>query len=147
MKKFKFSLEKVLEYRNHLQKKEMDALARLRAEYIRLLDEERKLVDKYENTKREYESLASVGLKIVDAAVILSHIEDLRKLIELQRAKISEKELQIEHQTKKLVAVTQEKMTVEKLREKKLEIYRGEEVKSEEKFIDDFIANRKSLSY
>ncbi|HHW24112.1 MAG TPA: hypothetical protein GXX22_01505 [Clostridiales bacterium] len=146
MKKFKFSLDKVLEYRNHLQRREKDILARLRTEYSLLLEEERQLLDLYEKAKRDYEMRSAAGLLVADAAIMLNHIDDIKKQIELQRAKIIEKEHEIEKQTKKVVAITQDKMTVEKLREKKFEIYTGEVVKSEEKFIEDFIANRKSIS-
>jgi flagellar biosynthesis chaperone FliJ len=59
--------------------------------------------------------------------------------------KINEKFLQIENQSKKLIAVTQDKMTVEKLRDKKYEDYKAELSRSEEKFIDDFLSNRSSL--
>lgn len=146
MKKFKFSLDKVLEYRNHLQRREKDILARLRTEYSLLLEEERQLLDLYEKAKRDYEMRSAAGLLVADAAIMLNHIDDIKKQIELQRVKIIEKEHEIEKQTKKVVAITQDKMTVEKLREKKFEIYTGEVVKSEEKFIEDFIANRKSIS-
>lgn len=146
MKRFKFSLEKVLDYRTHIQDKEKDTLAKLRAEYNQLLDEERELQRRYEAAKREYAESSAAGIKIIDAAIMLNNIEDIRRLIEIQRAKISEKEMQVEHQAKKLIVATQEKMTVEKLREKKLEIYRSEEAKSEEKFIDDFLSNRKSIA-
>jgi len=146
LKKFKFSLDKVLEYRNHLQRREKDILARLRTEYSLLLEEERQLLDLYEKAKRDYEMRSAAGLLVADAAIMLNHIDDIKKQIELQRVKIIEKEHEIEKQTKKVVAITQDKMTVEKLREKKFEIYTGEVVKSEEKFIEDFIANRKSIS-
>lgn len=146
MKRFKFSLEKVLDYRRHIQDKEKDALARLRAELNQLLDEERELHLRYEAAKREYAENSAAGIKIIDAAVMLNNIEDIRRLIEIQKAKIIDKELQVDNQAKKLIVATQDKMTVEKLREKKLEIYRGEETKSEEKFIDDFLSNRKSLA-
>ena len=146
MKRYKFSLEKVLKYRGHLQKKEQDALARLHAELNSLLDEEKELVSRYENAKREYERLSAAGMRVIDTAVMLNHIESIRKQIVLQKAKFSEKGLEIENQTKILVAVTREKRTVEKLRDKKLEIYRNEKSKKEEKFIEDFIANRKSIA-
>lgn len=146
MKRFKFSLEKVLDYRRHIQDKEKDTLALLRAEYNQLLDEERELQRRYEAAKREYAENSAAGIKIIDAKIMLNNIEDIRRLIEIQKAKISEKEIQVDNQAKKLVVATQEKMTVEKLREKKLEIYRDEETKSEEKFIDDFLSNRKSLA-
>lgn len=145
MKKFKFSLEKVLEYRGHIQKREKDILARLRAEYSALLAEERMLVRKYEDAKQEYTSLSAAGMKIIDAKIILCHIDNIKKLIEAQRVKINEKFLQIENQSKKLIAVTQDKMTVEKLRDKKYEDYKAELSRSEEKFIDDFLSNRSSL--
>lgn len=146
MKKFKFSLEKVLEYRGHILKKEKDILAKLRAEYSALLAEERKLLEAYENAKREYTRLSAAGMKIINTKVMLCHIENIQKLIAALRVKINEKYLQIENQSKRLIAATKEKMTVEKLRDKKFEDYKAEQSKSEEKFLDDFLSNRNSLT-
>lgn len=144
MKKFKFSLQKVLEFNTHIQKKEKDILAALRAEYDALTAEEKLLINEYENAKQEYAERAASGMKVIDTWTMLDYIKNIKDLIEAQRKKINDKKVQIDKQSAKLIAVTQDKMTVEKLRESKLNIYNFNVQKSEEKFIEEFISNRDS---
>jgi flagellar FliJ protein len=146
MKKFKFSLEKVLEFDRHIQKKETDVLAVLNLEYSELVDEEDRLVKEYESAKKEYSERAASGMKIIDTAIMLNHIEDIRNLINAQRVKIDQKLVEVENQTAKLISVTQDKMTVEKLRDKKLELYKIEERKNDDRQIEEFISYRGSLA-
>jgi Flagellar FliJ protein. len=145
VKKFKFSLDKVLEFNRHIQKKETDILAVLHAEYDELVAKKMSLINEYEHAKQEYYEHAASGIKVIDIVMILNHIEDIQKLIKDQNIKISEKNLQVEKQSVKLISVTQDKKTVEKLRDNKLEIYKSEQRKNDEKFIEEFLSNRNSL--
>ena len=68
----------------------------------------------------------------------------MQNKIRLQKKKIIEKQSQIDTQAEKLIAISKDKATVEKLRENKCLKYRAEEQKSEERFIEEFIANTAS---
>ncbi|HBR31045.1 MAG TPA: hypothetical protein DD733_03065 [Clostridiales bacterium] len=64
----------------------------------------------------------------------------IKKKMKNLKKTMEEKKLLIDKQIDKLVQVSKEKTTTEKLREGKYEQYRACERKSEEKFIEEFIA-------
>lgn len=144
MKKFNFSLQKVLEYNTHIQKKEKDILSKMRAEYNDLEQQLHLIQVRYEYEKQNYISVCQKGTSIKNATLILNYIKDLQNQIRLQKKKMIEKQIQIDAQTEKLIEVSKDKTTVEKLRESKYQKYKFEERKSEERFIEEFIANTAS---
>lgn len=140
MKKFSFPLQKVLEYNTHIQKKEKDSLAFMRAEYFELENQMVLLIQKHELNKQKYLNGSVQGINAFTASSMLLYIKEIEKQIDHLRKIMTEKQNQIDLQTEKLIRVTQDKMTVEKLKENKLEKYKTVERKSEENSIEEFIS-------
>lgn len=140
MKKFKFPLQKVLEYNTHLQRKEKDILARMHLEYKALEAQLYALMQKYEQNKINYLESCAAGTSIINVSVLLRYLSELDEQIKRMRQKLKEAQEQIDRQTEKLVEVTKDKTKVEKLRESKLSKYLFEAQKQEELFIEEFVS-------
>lgn len=140
MKKFVFPLQKVLEYNEHIQKREQDILAAMRAEYYKLEKMYLQLVEKYEYHKIKYLEDCEAGINISNVSFLLQYINEVEKQIKQLYRKMAEKQAQIDKQTEKLVQVSKDKVTVEKLKDSKFEKHKAAEHKSSEKFIEEFIS-------
>lgn len=146
MKKFSFSLEKVLEYSSHLLKKEKETLQKLKAELMALNSQETFLLKKLEHQKNEYIRLCGDGISLPSAGSRLKYIGVLRDEIKELKAKIEAKKKQIETQTGVVIEVTKEKTKVEKLKEAKYKLYITNEQKEEERFIEEFVSHKSALT-
>ena len=146
-KKFSFSLQKLLSYKEQLFDIEQTILNDMRAvlhgfeqellhlqrEHIRRSDEfNQKMLDG--TTPAEMERYKNY-MMMIDL-----NIQHKEKQIELQK-------LAIDKQMDKVRECKIEISTIEKLREKKLEEYRYNENKAEELFIEEFVSNTKAASY
>lgn len=140
MKKFDFPLQKVLEYNAHMQKKEKDILAVMHAEYNELENQVISLKQSYANYIQKYLKKSIQGINITLVSFMLKYIKEIENKIQKVFKKMAEKQLQIDKQTQKLIEVSKEKVTVEKLRDSKYDKYKAVERKSEELFIEEFIA-------
>ena len=144
MKKFQFPLQKILEYKIHVQKKEKDTLKAMQLEYNLLEEHMKELKKSYEQYKNEYLSKASKGMPVRELVMLCTYITEIQKKIKALQAEMEEAKEKIDRQIDVLLAVTREKTTIEKLKEQKLFEYSEEERKKEEKFIDELVANSAS---
>ena len=141
MKKFHFPLQKVLEYKEHVQDQEKNTLATMQLEHQKLCDRKRQMEAEYERCKREYLSLCDAGTHAVDVRVRGIYLAELSKQIEQMIIAIEHSQRRLEAQREVLLAVTKEKTSLEKLRGKYLQEYEAQQRKEDERFIGEFVAN------
>ncbi len=140
MKKFKFSLDTVLSYKQQvleaLQGEHALALAAVRAQEELLED----LWQGYRDYNAEYRQRAEEGLPLTEALMYQNGLRAAEQ--EIQRETRQLEELQAEEEKKREAVVEAKKDTssIEKLKEKKLDAYRRAEAKSEETFIEEFVS-------
>lgn len=140
MKKFKFSLDTVLSYKQQvleaLQGEHALALAAVRAQEELLED----LWQGYRDYNAEYRQRAEEGLPLTEALMYQNGLRAAEQ--EIQRETRRLEELQVEEEKKREAVVEAKKDTssIEKLKEKKLDAYRRAEAKSEETFIEEFVS-------
>ena len=140
MKKFKFSLDTVLSYKQQvleaLQGEHALALAAVRAQEELLED----LWQGYRDYNAEYRQRAEEGLPLTEALMYQNGLRAAEQ--EIQRGTRRLEELQAEEEKKREAVVEAKKDTssIEKLKEKKLDAYRRAEAKSEETFIEEFVS-------
>lgn len=144
MKKFKFELQRVHEYTLHMQKREKDKLAELRHEYDELNNQMIELKHKYNTCKQKQIKECFDGISIMQLILSNTYLNQLAAKILLLKKEITEMEIKIEDQIQVLLAVTKEKTTLDKLKDKHLERYNSLERKQNELFIDEFVANKAS---
>ena len=140
MKKFQFSLDTVLSYKQQiqdsLQSEHAESLARVRRQE-KLLDE---LLAKYRAYCAEYRERCEAGLPITDVLVYQSGLRAMEREIEKASAHLEELRRQEEKKRMEFIEAKRETASIEKLREKKLQDYQKALDKSNELFIEEFVS-------
>lgn len=142
MKRYEFGLQKVLDYDKFIQKNEADAMNTLQAEYLDMKAKHDALSSEYLELKRQYQEDCENGQNAGKAAATGRYIMEVAQKLVRSKALLQEQSNRIEVQREKLVAVTQDKEMIEKLRAHSWESYRAAERKSDELFIEDFLSNK-----
>lgn len=140
MKKFKFSLDTVLSYKQQvleaLQGEHALALAAVR-EQETLLE---KLWQEYRDYNAEYRRRAEEGLPLTEALMYQNGLRAAEQEIQRQTARLEELRAEEEKRREKVVEAKKDTSSIEKLKEKKLDAYHRAEAKSEEAFIEEFVS-------
>lgn len=146
MKKFFFSLDTVLSYKQQV-------LDSLKAEHARILMKVRECEDAIEKLEAEhrrcvleFRECRMNGMKISDIHTYENYLEALglkirRKYEEL--AKLKEKE---EAKRSEVVEAKKETSSIDKLKEKKFKEYEKAVQKEEEQFIEEFVATKRAMA-
>ena len=140
MKKFKFSLDTVLSYKQQvleaLQGEHALALAAVR-EQEALLEN---LWQEYRDYNAEYRRRAEEGLPLTEALMYQNGLRAAEQEIQRQTARLEELRAEEEKRREKVVEAKKDTSSIEKLKEKKLDDYHKAEAKSEEAFIEEFVS-------
>lgn len=140
MKKFKFSLDGVLSYKQQI----LDAL---QAEHGALLaqvrikeDEIAKYWYDYRQFNNAYQNEVKKGLPVTEVLMYQSRLRAMER--EIQRETLILDELKKKEDAKRaeVVEARKESASIEKLRKKKLIAYHKEEAKNEEQMIEEFVS-------
>ncbi|WP_019229732.1 flagellar export protein FliJ [Sedimentibacter sp. B4] len=142
MKKFSFSLQKVLEIKEQVLENLKLELSNLNHDYKEVENEIAIMKSKYSDINMEFSEKSSVSISVGEMSyykMLLSSI--LRKIEskEEEKEKILKK---IEDKRHEIVSKNVEISSLEKLREKELEKYNSALAKSEELFIEEFVSNK-----
>lgn len=142
MKKFRFPLDIVLEYRRQVQDSLQVELGAAAAEVRR---QEQVLEDtrlRYAGINREYREKAALGLSIAEMRGYETGLKVQQGVIARELAQLETLRRRMEAKRQELVSAKLDVSSVEKLREKKLQAYVKDVEKSEEQFIDDLVGAR-----
>lgn len=145
MKKFKFSLQKILEIKEQLLKNMKDELNYLNQQIKRIDGEITCLSNKYSETNKEFVEKSSVSMTIGEMSYYKIFMNNILKDI---TKKEEEKEIvnkKIEAKKHDIIEMNKEISSLEKLKDKELEKYNEGILKSEEIFIDEFVSNKTTL--
>ena len=140
MKKFKFSLDTVLSYKQQvleaLQGEHALALAAVRAQEELLED----LWQGYRDYNAEYRQRAEEGLPRTEALMYQNGLRAAEQEIQRETRRLEELQAEEEKKREAVVEAKKDTSSIEKLKEKKLDAYRRAEAKSEETFIEEFVS-------
>lgn len=146
MKKFKFSLDTVLSYKEQV----LDALKGEHAAILVKVREQEdyleELWNKYRGYNAEYSQRKLEGMTILDATIYqsgLRHMEDVIQQ-ETERLEVLRKEEEAKRQ--EVVEAKKETASLDKLKDKKLDLYNKSVQKAEENLIDEFVSSARSRS-
>ena len=144
MKKFTFSLDSVLSFKEQ-------ALDALRGEHAAILLQVRQQEERLETVKKEYRDYngeycrrKSEGMTIMDAMMYESGLRVLENDIERETERLAQVRKREEAKRDEVVEAKKETSSLEKLREKKLDIYQKAVQKSEETLLEEFIISARS---
>ena len=145
MKKFRFSLETVMEYKQQV-------LDSLQAEHGAILAKVRRQEELIEELEAAYRHLAQEfnrrkleGISILDAMKYEQYLRSSERKLEETYQHLAKLQKQEEAKRDEVVEAKKETSSIEKLREKKLEGYNKAVQKSEEAMIDEFVMTRRAM--
>ena len=140
MKKFKFSLDSVLSYKQQildsLQSEHGAILARMRAKEEELDRRWRE----YRQCNEEYQHRAAQGLAMTDVLMYQSRLRAMEREIQRATQELEDLKKQEEAKRAEVVEAKKESASIEKLKDKKLAAYHKEAAKQEEQFIEEFVS-------
>lgn len=145
MKKFRFSLETVLDYKQQvldaLQKEHGVIMAQVKEqeEYLAGLEAD------YRDMDAEFCQRKLEGITILDAMRYEQYLRAMERQIEEARQFLAELQKQEEAKRREVVEAKKDTSSIEKLREKKLEVYNKAVQKSEENLIDEFVTTKRIM--
>lgn len=141
MKKFEFSLEKMLSFKDQMLSGEKLKLADLRSRLAHLNEVLEQLRKEFAYCDAELKEQERTGLTPQGFSRRKAYLNALSEKIKLQQQHIRTMEAKVSDQVAVVVRVSQEVTTLEKLKDRQLEEYRTAEGKEQELLIDEFVAN------
>lgn len=145
MKRFKFSLEEVLSYKQQI----LESLQIEQGELLRRAEEQRRVLERsrtvYADYGAEYARRCAEGLSASDVMMYQMGLRAQEKEIERESHRLQERLNAVEEKKKEVVEAKKETSTLEKLRENKLEDYNKAAAKLEEQFIEEFVSTLRSV--
>lgn len=140
MKKFSFSLDSVLSYKN-------EVLESLKNEHGKLLknvvDQENyidSLNQQYNNCNQEFNEKKKNGITIVEASIYEAYFRQMENNLKKEHTKLEKFKELAEQKRKEVVEAKKDTSSIEKLKEKKIEEYNKEVQKFEEANIEEFVS-------
>lgn len=140
MAKFVFKFQTILELKIQIEENLKNELGKaiqkleLEKEILRGIEQER------EASIDEFNEVSSQGTVVEKLREYTSYISYLKGRIELQKENVNYAQNDVDRYREQLIAAMQEREMLEKLREKKHEEYMKEQLKQEQKEIDEVVS-------
>ena len=146
MKKFRFSLETVLDYKQQaleaLQIEHGTILAQVKAQETEIQEME---MD-YRQLDGEFARRKMEGITIVDAMKYDQYLRARERELEAAYHRLEKLQKRAEEKRLEVVEARKETSSIEKLREKKLDGYNKAVQKSEEAMIDELVSTKRIMA-
>ena len=144
MKKFKFSLDSVLSYKQQV----LDALKGEHAAILAQVREQEGVLEAawqdYRDCNEEYRQRKAEGLTVIDAMFYQNGLRALEADIERETQRLEELRVQEEKKRQEVVDAKIDTSSLEKLKDKKLDLYNKAVQKAEENLIDEFVSSARA---
>lgn len=141
MKRFEFSLNKLMGYKKQVLDREKNDLAHLRRQQQQMLDEKSELEARLTSSNNEFCQKSGVGMTVLQITMFKSYHQSLSQQIKELEASIEKMEEKVQKQLGVVIEATKEVSSLEKLEEKQLEEYNFMVAKQEEQFISEYVMN------
>lgn len=140
MKKFNFTLGTVLNYKNQV----LDSLKNEHAKILARINEQEKVIhnleEEYKKCNNNFNQKKMEGITIIESIGFEAYLRKLEVSIKQEEKKLALIKVEEENKRMEVVAAKQDTSSLEKLKEKKLEIYHKEEQKAEEALVEEFVS-------
>ncbi len=142
MKKFVFSLQKMLQYREQILEKEKNSLTLLNSQRVALEQKINDYDQSFWNINKDMQVKTQRGTTILEIQSTKYQLENLRIQLRLMRKELELLEISVDKQRKIVIECTKEVTSLEKLKEKQLEEYNYNLAKAEEEKVAEFISSK-----
>ncbi|MFR9151044.1 MAG: flagellar export protein FliJ [Hungatella sp.] len=140
MKKFAFSLERMLNFQSQNLEKEMGILGRMTAERDALEAPKRDMADKAAGVQADITRREAEGTTIFMLKACFSILESARNQLEEMEEELKLLQAGLERQRQIVTEASREVKKLEKLKEKQLEEYHRGEAKEQQETIAEHVA-------
>lgn len=146
MKKFQFSLDTVLDYKQQVLDARQGEYG-IAAAAVHLQEQVlERAQTRYTEYSAEYNRRQAEGMIIADALAGQNALRVLENEIACAQARLEDLRKEAEEKRAQMVEAKKETATLEKLREKKLDLYHKEQQKREEAFIDELVSTNRVMA-
>ena len=142
MKKFQFTLQKLMDFRQQELDRQKNTLRVLQADLQRIYEEKDELSRKVVESSQELEEVCRHGAQAFEISVRKRYIVTLQQEIHAREFTAQRKQEEINKQLGVVVEATKDVRTLEKLEEKQLEDYKAAATKENEQFIEEFVSGQ-----
>jgi len=140
VKKFKFTLDTVLAYKQQV----LDALQGEHAVLLAKVREQEEVLEsvqqRYRDYNQEYRERSEQGISILDATLYQNGLRVLERDIQRETETLRRLREQEEKKREEVVEAKKDTSSLEKLKDKKLDQYQKSVAKAEELLIDEFVS-------
>ena len=144
MKKFQYNLQSVLEYKQRI----LDDLKEQYALRMKFVEEKKleiqNLRAKADALTVEFDEVKKTGAAIEKFLMYSSMIDNLDKQVEIEKEALKILQANADKKKEEVIAANIDVNKFEKLKEKKQEVYKAQEQKDNEAFIDEFVNNQQN---
>ena len=147
MKKFSFSLDKVLDYKQQILESVQAEHAAAIAEVQRQEEVLQEAWHGYRAYNEEFCESKKTGLLITEALFYETRLRAMEGCIQKETEQLKKLRQAEEQKRNAVVEMRKETASLEKLKEKKQALYQKAVQKSEEAFIEEFVSNCRASSY
>ncbi len=142
MKKFMFTLDKVLDYNKMVYERERNELSKLRSE-LRALEEHLNLLElTLEEKSRTFKESMTVGVSVDELRQFQYLKVNMEEQIKETNRLITLKRIEVESQLRKVITADQDVKKMEKLKENQLEEYTKADQKETQEFILESVSRK-----
>lgn len=146
MKKFQFSLQRLLNFKEQAFEIEMTVLAEMNAVLASLQNELIVIGEERKARILSYNQKVMGGIAPMEISLHKVYLKALEESIEQKKIQIAMQKKAVEKQTEKVREAKIEISTIEKLKEKKLEEYNYLANKAQELFIEEFVSTKRAMN-
>jgi flagellar FliJ protein len=142
MKKFNFSLQKVLEIKEQLLDNFKIELSGLNNDLKNINDAVENLKRQFRDINQEFVNKSRISISVGEMTYYKLLMESIFKQIEVKEEEKHDIIKKIEAKRQEIVNMNKEITSLEKLKDKELEKHNKEAEKGEEIFIEEFVSNK-----
>ena len=141
MKKFKYSLETVYQFKLQVLDKLKEEYAIKQQEVLNQQSLINRLQEELFHYEEEFERVKQEGASIETIMMYVNGIERMEKRIGKEKDELIRRTVIAEEKKREVIKANVDTNAFEKLKEKKLEEYRIQGQKAEEQFIEEFVSH------
>ena len=141
MKKFKYSLETVYQFKLQVLDKVKEEYAIKQQEVLNQQSLINRLQEELFHYEEEFERVKQEGASIETIMMYVNGLERMEKRIGKEKDELIRRTVIAEEKKREVIKANVDTNAFEKLKEKKLEEYRVQGQKAEEQFIEEFVSH------